>query len=226
MEGYSKVDDILDRSDDLTEVMAQIPNWIVRSGMTYLFITLVAILTVSWFIRYPDVLTSDVVLTSPNPPARIIAQSSGKLHQIFFKENDYVQKGALLGIIENSANSSDVLGLLSLLNSTPYSDLINNQNLDLFDNNNLGEVQMEYANFYRAYNDLKLFKQLNPVARELTSTRQEFKEHHNLLNKQLKEKEFYKTEIGLVQKDYDRNVFLYKNKVIADKQLEDNEREL
>jgi multidrug resistance efflux pump len=226
MEGYSKVDEIMEKSDDLTEVMAKVPHWIVRAGMTYVFFVIVSLLAISWFIRYPDVLSSEVVLTSSNPPARIVAKASGKLNNISYKENDSVAIGALLGIIENPATNTDVLSLLKLLKSTPYSDLIKNQHLHLPDNSNLGELQQAYAAFYRAYNELKLFNQLDPVSKEIVSTRQEVNEHMNLLDKQGKEKEFYKSELVLVEKDYDRNVGLFKNKVIADKQLEDNEREL
>ncbi|QMU28195.1 HlyD family secretion protein [Adhaeribacter radiodurans] len=226
MDRYSKVEDILDRSDDITEVMTQIPHWIVRGGMTYLFFCIVSLLGIGWFIRYPDVINSKLILTSSNPPARIVAQANGKLQHIFFKENDQVETGALLGVIENPANSSEVLDLLNSLRSTHFSTLLTKQTLNLPDESNLGELQKEYAAFNRAYQELKLFNQIDPVAKEISATRQELKEHINLLEKQAKEKEFYKTEVNLVKKDYDRNAFLYKNKVIADKQIEDNEREL
>jgi len=226
MDGYSKIDQALERSDEVREVMTHIPHWIIRWGMTCIFLTVVIFLGLSWLIKYPDVLTSNVVLTTANPPARLVARASGKIMHLAYKENEQVTEGAILGIIENPANSKEVLDLINTLQAVPYADLVQDQNLDLPDNINLGELQKDYALFYRAYNELALFKKLDPVAKEIISTRQDVQEYTNLLANQQKEKSISKTEVGLVQKDYDRNVTLYKDKVIADKQLEDNEREL
>jgi multidrug resistance efflux pump len=222
----SRIEEIPDSSDAVREVMTHIPHWIIRWGMTGMLGIILVLLAISWFIKYPDVLTSQVVLTTANPPARIVARVSGKITQIYFRENDLVAAGTILASIENPAASKDVLRLRQLLQAVPDARLVKEQSLDLPENIQLGELQKEYGLFYRAYQELKFFKTLNPVAREITATGQEMGEYRHLLEKQLREKELLQTEVQLARKDYDRNVFLYQNKVIADKQLEDNEREL
>ena len=42
------------RSEEVQEVMGQIPAWIVRWGITILFIVVLALLVGSYFFRYPD----------------------------------------------------------------------------------------------------------------------------------------------------------------------------
>jgi multidrug resistance efflux pump len=226
MDENSKVAQIPDSSDEVREVMAHIPQGIIRWGMTYILVTLLVLLAISWFVKYPDVLTAEVVLTTRTPPARIVARASGKINTIFFRENDQVAAGTILGSIENPADGKDVLRLLRVLHGVPSGILIREQRLQLPENSRLGEVQKDYSLFYRAYQELKLYKKLDPVAKEITATRQEVQEYRNLLDKQLREKELYQAEVLLVEKDYNRSLMLYHGKVIADKQLEDQERAL
>ena len=47
------------RSEEVQEVMGQIPAWIVRWGITLLFLVVVALLVGSCFFKYPDVITAD-----------------------------------------------------------------------------------------------------------------------------------------------------------------------
>ena len=108
-----------DSSEEVREVMAQIPRGIIRWGMTYILGTLLVLLAISWLVKYPDVLRAQVVLTTPNPPARIVARASGKISNIFFRENAQVAAGAILGSIENPADSRDVLQLLEVLQGLP-----------------------------------------------------------------------------------------------------------
>ena len=217
---------IPDSSEEVREVMAQIPRGIIRWGMTYILGTLLVLLAISWLVKYPDVLRAQVVLTTPNPPARIVARASGKISNIFFRENAQVAAGTILGSIENPADSRDVLRLLEVLQGLPAAGPIHAQHLQLPEHSRLGEVQKDYSGFYRAYQELKLFNSLDPVAKEITATRREVQEYGNLLNKQLREEKLYRAEVQLVEKDYARSQSLYREKVIADKQLEDQERAL
>jgi len=50
--------DIELRSEEVQEVMGQIPAWIVRWGITLLFLVVVALLVGSCFFKYPDVITA------------------------------------------------------------------------------------------------------------------------------------------------------------------------
>ena len=52
--------DIELRSEEVQEVMGQIPAWIVRWGITLLFLVVVALLVGSCFFKYPDVITADM----------------------------------------------------------------------------------------------------------------------------------------------------------------------
>src|SRR5580765_9059967 len=71
------------RSEEVQEIISKMPHWVVRRGTTILFAVIILLFTSAWFIHYPDVITTNVTITSSNPPIKIVAQSSGKIRQIF-----------------------------------------------------------------------------------------------------------------------------------------------
>ena len=54
--------DIELRSEEVQEVMGQVPAWIVRWGITLLFLVVVALLVGSCFFKYPAKGSGDIVV--------------------------------------------------------------------------------------------------------------------------------------------------------------------
>ena len=59
--------------------MSEIPGRFLRWGLLLFFTIILAILAVSWFISYPDIVTAPVTLTTYNSPASLIAKSGGTI---------------------------------------------------------------------------------------------------------------------------------------------------
>ena len=76
MEEEKKYKEIELRSEEVQEVMNHISPWVVRWGITVLFIILLALLAGCWIFKYPDVLQAEVTLTTEEPPAFILALES------------------------------------------------------------------------------------------------------------------------------------------------------
>jgi len=102
--------DLYTKSDEVQEVMNYVPHWIVRSGITIVFITILMLLGVSWLIKYPDVIKARVTIISQTPPIKVVARSNGKL-TLYVKDHDPVTPGKILAVIENPANIEDVFVL-------------------------------------------------------------------------------------------------------------------
>lgn len=103
------------RSEEVQEVMGQIPAWIVRWGITILFIVVLALLVGSYFFKYPDVITTEMTLTSRQPVVEVVARSSGKISGMYVFDGQEVKAGAPLAVIENTAETEDVFRLKKLL---------------------------------------------------------------------------------------------------------------
>lgn len=137
------------RSDEFNDILSKPPSWIVRWGITVFFLTLIAILVISYFVTYPDVVEAPIVVTTPSPPMKIIAESSGRISKLNVENESVVQKGHLLVILESSANYDDILYIekkvnKAILKQIPFSP---SRNLDL------GEIQFAYSNYQRDYKD-------------------------------------------------------------------------
>ncbi|WP_370449602.1 MULTISPECIES: HlyD family efflux transporter periplasmic adaptor subunit [Parabacteroides] len=103
------------RSEEVQEVMGQIPAWIVRWGITILFIVVLALLVGSYFFTYPDIVETEMTLTSREPVVEVVARSSGKISELYVSNGQEVKSGAPLAVIENTAKTDDVFRLKKLL---------------------------------------------------------------------------------------------------------------
>jgi multidrug efflux pump subunit AcrA (membrane-fusion protein) len=126
------------RSEEVQEIMGRMPSWIIRWGILVVGIIIIGLFIGSNFIKYPDRVNANIVITSDNPPVNIITASTGRIQQLFVKQNDTVQKNNLLLLIVNSAKLKDVLDLkerlMFALNANNYNSLTNI-------NYQLGELQ-------------------------------------------------------------------------------------
>lgn len=101
--------DIEIRSEEVQEVMGKVPSWIVRWGITLLFLVVAMLVVGSIFFKYPDVITAQVTVTTANPPAAIVSRASGKIEKMYVADKQAVKEGDWLAVIENSAKTEDVL---------------------------------------------------------------------------------------------------------------------
>ena len=72
--------DIELRSEVVQEVMGQVPAWIVRWGITLLFLVVVALLVGSCFFKYPDVITADMTLTGQHPATAVVSIAAVRIN--------------------------------------------------------------------------------------------------------------------------------------------------
>jgi HlyD family secretion protein len=118
------------------------------------------LLFLSWLIRYPDIVPARVSLTTDPPPARIVAQASGKLTGIFVENDSVVTAGAYLAAIENPANTEDVLSLeKALKKAAPYftGNAAGMPELEWDRKAVLGQLQPDYAAFIQSMDEYGFF---------------------------------------------------------------------
>jgi len=111
------------RSEEFQEVLGSVPPWILRWGITILAVVVVILLTGSAVVKYPDVISAQITLTGSTPPATLVAHASGKIKELYVKDNQEVKAGEYLAVIDNSANTEDILFLKNYLDSLPLNPL-------------------------------------------------------------------------------------------------------
>lgn len=177
------------RSEEVQEVMNEIPPWILRRGIITLFVIVTVLLIGSWFFKYPDIITAEITVTTLEPPASIIARSTGKIDKIFVENNQVVVAGTPLAIIQNPANSNDMLSLINIMKRWEESGYSDETVLSVFTDKSfaLGGIQSVYAGFLNSLSDYQNYKRMNYYPQKIASQRKQLvtqQEHYKRIIKQ------------------------------------------
>lgn len=205
------------RSEEVQEILTQIPNWMIRWGTVLIFIILILLFALSYFIKYPDVITTQIVLTTEIPPQKVVAKVSGKIEALLVKDKAVVVENMPLAIIENAADYSTVLKLSEVVLKTKNAI---NFNFEDFKNAPLGEVETAFAFFQKEISVYKLNTQLHPFQIESKAQTYEATQLQERLNLLKSQKEINEDELSLQKNDLDRYETLYKKGVISTQEIE------
>lgn len=214
-----KIDKIEIRSEEVQDVLGASPRWIIRAGISIIFLVITSVFIGSWFFKYPDIIQSEITITTQNPPAAIQSLSSGKITDILVNENEQVEKGQIIAIIENTANYRDVILLENQLNNlSKIEDFQDSMQLST------GEIQQYYSSFQRLINDYTSFKELDYYQNKIESVKQQkqdFKIYYNRLSEQKALKE---QELKLAEQQYQREKSLFEKSVTSKSDFEKAEK--
>lgn len=147
--------DIELRSEEVQEVMNRVPPSILRYGIGILTAIVGVLLVGSALFRYPETVQVEVVLSTLNPPAYIKSSDGGRLERLYTANGQQVKKGDVLAVMENVADTEDILQLRERLSEWQAKgarperlDMVFFQRLP-----RLGNVQGAYASCLVAWND-------------------------------------------------------------------------
>jgi multidrug resistance efflux pump len=143
------------RSEEVQEILGTPPGWLVRWGTAIVAVGFVIIFTAAWFVRYPDVVSVNVEITTATPPVEIVARSDGRITRLLVSDTAQVKTNQILAILLNTANYRDVLFLDSCVGSWRNFKVEDFRALHLPDSLNLGDLQIDYSSFVRLMNDFQ-----------------------------------------------------------------------
>lgn len=206
------------RSEEFQEVLNRIPNWILRWGITLLLGIVVILLLGSLVIKYPDIITGQVVITGSIPPATVTARSSGRIMELLVGDNQAVHTGMYLAVIDNTAQTKDVQFLKSYLGSLSLekdSSIL----LPLHDLR-VGNLQSVWSSLYVSLFNYLEYKRLlyYPQKTDITVTRirQSEQQYENLL----RQKKIVEEQFSLIEKQIHRDSLLLNTGVISPEEME------
>ncbi|PJJ10536.1 HlyD family secretion protein [Flavobacterium sp. 1] len=206
------------RSEEVQEILTRVPHWMIRWGSIVILLILCSLFFVSWMLKYPDIISTPIVITTNIPPEKLVAKMPGKIEAILVKDRANISKNTPLAIIENSANYKDVFLLKSIVDSIdidkskfPFEKLKSAQ---------LGEIESFFAVFQKESIADDLNTKLQPYQVEGTAQSYEaiqLKERLGLLESQ---KSINQNELVLEKSDLERYQGLFNKGIIATQELE------
>ena len=147
-------------SNEVKEIISSKPVWIVQNGTILFLIIICSLISLTFFISYPDVVIAKAKLSSINAPKEIKTKIDGKLLRLDAKEGEFVKKGQLLGFMESRADTYEIITLSKIIDS--LQSAIENCKTEISANyflptyKQLGEAQQGYQTFMQSF---ILFKQ-------------------------------------------------------------------
>ena len=213
------------RSEEIQDILGQIPSWIVRWGTVVIMVTILIILAGSLVFTYPDIKRADILVTTENPPAPMVAKADGRL-KLFVDDSQSVQIHTHLAVIENPANYSDVINLRFDIEEirTIIANLDKEEHIPLTNTYTLGEIQSAYAEFVNTYDDYFQFLELDYHTKTIESKEEE-KRRYEVLNHSLRQQvSILQSEYQLAKRQFSRDSILHADEVIPDADIDRSEQ--
>ena len=206
------------RSEEVQDLLTRVPHWLIRWGSVVVLTILLMLLLISWIVKYPDIVNSDIVITTNVPPQKLIAKISGKIEVILIKDKTIISKNTPLAVIENTANYKDVFLLKSIV------DTINIQQTNFpfhkLQSIQLGDIESSFAVFQKKYSANELNKKLQPYKVDSNANSIESIQLQERLKLLESQKSINQKELELNKLDLERYQTLFNKGIIASQELE------
>jgi len=199
-------------SDELQDMVSRMPPWITRWGTTLIAVTFAITLILAWFIKYPDIITGTVVLTTSPLPVTIVSHVSGNI--VLLKDDKvYVHKDELLGYISSPTNVTHLLQIEKTLNDE--NDLLTKEKYEL------GELQPYYSKVVTAQENLQILNHDQSYTKRIVKLKDQIAFHRSIqtvLNSKVK---LIEKSLALANSKFRRDSILHINHVTSDLNFED-----
>ncbi|MFD2908877.1 HlyD family secretion protein [Flavobacterium ardleyense] len=212
--------DIELRSEEVQEILTRVPHWMIRWGNIIILIILSIVMLFSYFIKYPDILTAQITITTQNPPEKLVTRSTGKIAKILVEDRTEVSPKTPLAIIENTANYTDVFNLKNLVDTISINTTAFNFPIDKCAAMQLGEVQNAFIIFEKDYIAYDLNRDLNPYGIEKTAQGLETNQLKERLLLMQQQHEISQNELQIKKQELERFRTLHEKGIIASQEWE------
>ena len=213
------------RSEEVQEILNKVPNWMIRYGNSLILILIVMLLFISWFIKYPDVISSQVMVTTTQPPEKIFSKSSGQFEVLLANESNTVKENEILAVIENSASYKDVLFLKKIVDSIQIHQEKFQFPIESIPPLILGDITTSFSQFENDYYEYKLNNELTPFKSETFANKMSVVEVRGRLKNLIYQRKLNRKQLEFKEKDLDRSRKMFKQGVISAKEVEAKEIE-
>ena len=211
------------RSSEIDEVLSQPPAWLVSWGITVFFFVILVLIAVSWFVKYPDLVSGSMQIVGDEFPKSVNAKSDGKLTRLFSKEGDLVQKGQHLAFLESTANADEVLQLESVVDSlikcSQHNELAKMYNSQMPFYFQLGELQKSFQTFQDSYVRAKALLRGGAFDQKQNALNEDLIQLSMLENNLNTQIINHRSDLELSEADLRMNRKLHREKVIADVEM-------
>jgi multidrug resistance efflux pump len=208
---------IVSNNDEFKEVLTAPPSWTTKWGTVIIFVVLMQLISITYFVKYPDIVKSNIVLTSNSPTLNIIAKAGGKI-KLFVKDNQVIYINHILAYIDNPTNFNDYLSLIKDIeiikkNIDSYSSFSKEFKVVYY---NLGEIQNDYIALIRSIKSYETYLNVSSTEVSIRESEKQIYLYSSLNQLFEKQISIVGEELKIAESKYRMDSILYYEKVISE----------
>ncbi len=208
-------------SEEVQDIMGKAPSWVIRWGVTVVFIIFMGIFLGCYFIKYPDIVISNAEITTYNPPVELIARNDGLINMLYVKDGDMVKSGDIIAVLESTSSWDDISYIstkLQQIQDIDYKQVVKHS--WLYQSYNLGELQSIYSTFQKSCRDFQYYLDAEYISQKQGLITDQIIKNEDYYEKQKTQYYHVNRDLALQRNSYERDSMLYINNVISSADFE------
>lgn len=215
--------DSIIRSEYVQEMLSTPPHALLSVGSSVIGGILLVLFIGCFIFKYPDTITCTITITKTEPPVWIVAKASGKLQELYVQDGQHVKTGDVIAVIENPANTQDVLKLDSIL-SVPFE---NGEGINFrLDDAHLGSIQSAFTTLAKAITDYNNYVNNNLYDQRIAAEEAQLKPYLDYVESIEKQIGYSQRIKSLSGENYQREKILHDKGLTSTSDLESTEQSL
>lgn len=193
------------RSDQIQDLLAEAPKSILLWSNLVIALLVVLACALTWFVKYPNVVTGDALVTSEVPPIKVFNSTAGQLEQILVENGAMVEEGQTIFRLAGPVAQSDLLalnqylgGVTAFLESPTNSPLPGEAPLVL-----LTEAQPYFNSLVNGIANYKVYQSQNVSSTGLRLLKDKVTEYEQILKISEEERNLLVYEIETARKQFE-----------------------
>ena len=213
------------RSEEVQELMGQIPPWILRWGITIVAVLLAGLLAGSCFFKYPDTLTAEVIVTTATPPVELYTMTTGKLVCVNAENLQHVEAGDVIAVVENTADYRNAEYVDKAAGQWNDGILTEEQLLRQLQGRrlSLGDIQPAFASFINALSNYIHHQKTEYYPKKIDIRGSMGQNRGRIEHERAKEFAIHQQQADILSKMYRRDSVLYTMDLISEEAFNNTE---
>jgi HlyD family secretion protein len=223
-QGRDRIAEIILHSEPVAQILGVPPHWLARWGATVMVGVVGFLVALAWLIHYPDIVAARVVVTTPLPPATVVAQASGHLEGLRVRDGDWVENGDVVARIHTSADPGAVKRLETVLAAWQSEEAPSKDEINGLLNLPLGELKADVAAAVRAYDAHSWHVTADPIGVQLRSLQTHRAPLQDKIERLQRQQTLLTQEVPVAERGYVRTLELARQQNTSLQILDDRER--
>lgn len=209
-------------SQEVNDILARPPKWIISRGISLIFIIVVMLISGSVFFRHPEKISAPITISSQNLPVHLIARTSGKIVSFFADDSMEVIPGMHLALLESTTSYKDFQILKKICRE--FKDLFRRDSLTTewlsISNLQLGSLQPYFSAFIKSLEDYNRFLEAGYHSKKIAILRRQLIEQKYIMNLGENQLRGVTEQYSLAISGFERDSLLFSQGVLSQADFE------